>query len=695
MGVEPLVRSLRHLPAALVLWIAAYALLVVLPMDQTGFNDLGQRISATGIPLLAALACLVRAVRVERERLAWALIAAAGLAWTMGSLYYGLLLWGAESIPFPSPADAGYLAFYPLAYAGFALLFRHRLRGSATTLWIDGLIGALGIAALGTAVVFQEVLNQTGGRVATVITNLAYPLGDVALLALVVGFFAATGWRLNRMWALLTGGLVLFAVADSIYLYQTALGTYSTGGMLDLGWPAAFAALTLAALTRPDAETAPAPAGAPATARPIAFAVASIALLVYDHFVRTNALAVALAAGCLAAALVRLHRFFGAYRQIVQASRLEAASDPLTGLGNRRHLMRELEARLPAHAEPRPFVLASFDLDGFKSYNDSFGHPAGDALLVRFGQNLAAAVAGHGIAFRTGGDEFVAILDVAGSGAPDVATVAAALHDSGEGFSIGCSYGSLSLPDEAGTPEHALRYVDQRMYGAKQRGRASARNQSADVLITALRERYPGLDPHLERVAKLSVEVARRLHLSDDLVEEIRLAAELHDVGKVAIPDTILAKPGPLSAPERAFLERHSEIGERIVAAAPALTSLARVVRSVHERIDGAGYPDGLAGRDIPLASRVVAVCDAFDAMVSARPYATASDPGGALEELRRCAGTQFDTRVVDEVWGVVLDEALATLMSTEDLTPLSRPASEPTPPHAPESAHRAFASGS
>ncbi|HEX5910184.1 MAG TPA: HD domain-containing phosphohydrolase, partial [Thermoleophilaceae bacterium] len=151
--------------------------------------------------------------------------------------------------------------------------------------------------------------------------------------------------------------------------------------------------------------------------------------------------------------------------------------------------------------------------------------------------------------------------------------------------------------------------------------------------------------------------------LDEDEVANVRHAAELHDVGKVAVPDDILSKPGPLDDEEFAFIRRHTLIGERIISAAPALSEVARLVRSSHERWDGTGYPDGLAGEEIPLASRIVFAADAFDAMTSTRPYNTPRSADEAIRELRACAGTQFDPVVV-EAFRAAWDEAQATSRS-------------------------------
>jgi HD-GYP domain-containing protein (c-di-GMP phosphodiesterase class II) len=253
-----------------------------------------------------------------------------------------------------------------------------------------------------------------------------------------------------------------------------------------------------------------------------------------------------------------------------------------------------------------------------------------------------------------GGDEFCAMIDDLDAPDESVQAAASALSEHGDGFTIRCSYGSILLPAEAQTSEAALRLADQRMYAQKRGDRASASRQSADVLLRALAERNQELGSHLRDVAELASAVARRLGLPQEEIENIRQAAELHDLGKVAIPDAILFKPGPLTDSEWGFIRRHTVIGERIAGAAPALRRVSKIVRSTHENVDGTGYPDGLAGEEIPLGSRIIFVCDAFDAMTSERTYCAAMDEEAALAELRRCAGTQFDARVVEHFCAVV-----------------------------------------
>ena len=339
-----------------------------------------------------------------------------------------------------------------------------------------------------------------------------------------------------------------------------------------------------------------------------------------------------------------------------------ALQDSLTGLGNRRRLMADLGEQLGMAHPDRPLVLAMYDLDGFKAYNDTYGHATGDALLRRLGDRLAAAMAGCGRSYRMGGDEFCVLASVAAEDAQEtVERASRALSDSGHGFRVNASCGWVLIPDDrAADPSSALRVADRRMYAQKNLGRASAGRQTVAVLLKVLSERSGELGTHLHDVTGLCRAVAERMRVATEDLGPILQAASLHDIGKAAIPDSILDKPGPLNAEEWAFVHTHTVIGERILSAAPALTEAAGVVRSCHEHWDGSGYPDRLAGSDIPLGARIIAVCDAYDAMVSDRPYRSRMSPEVALEELRRCAGRQFDPAVVDAFAGVLADRPLA-----------------------------------
>ena len=269
-------------------------------------------------------------------------------------------------------------------------------------------------------------------------------------------------------------------------------------------------------------------------------------------------------------------------------------------------------------------------------------------LLGRLGHNLARFIVRRGDAYRMGGDEFCIVFDNHGE-SPEFVLAGAerALREHGEGFDITASYGMVTLPDEAATVSDALGLADQRMYAQKKAGRLTAGERSTSILLTALSERPAKTSEQLPGVVEFTEALAAKLELPPRRVSRARLTAELHDVGKMAIPDAILHKPGPLTEEEWQFVRRHTLIAERILLGAPALAHVAGVVRSSREHFDGTGYPDGLAGTQIPLVSRIVFVCDAFDAMTAERPYRAALTIGAALAELERCSGTQFDPLVV------------------------------------------------
>jgi two-component system cell cycle response regulator len=649
-------RGARVVTWMLILVLAAFTIELVLHVAPPAAGELFTRYASDVVLLGAGLLCGWRAVAIRRERAAWSLFAAGLLLWGLGDLYFTVALWDLEEYPTPSPADIGYLGFYPLSYAGIVLLFRSRVARLGRSLWVDGLIGALSVAALAATLLFEAVVSSTGGAALSVATNLAYPLADLLLVAFVVGALAMTGWSLQSAWAWLAAGLLVIAAMDALYLYGNATGTYEGGDAIDIGWLLAALVIALAAwLPAPEEQRAPTDHWRTITL-PLGFGLACLSLLLFDHFHHVNPLAVGLAGAAMLAVLGRLGLTFADNVHMLVTSRGEALTDALTGLGNRRALLLDLERVLEeGAANGRAQVLALFDLDGFKHYNDTFGHPAGDSLLARLGSNLGTFIAGHGgTAYRIGGDEFCILCVAEGDVDHIVSEAAFALTERGEGFSVGCSFGSILVPEEAASAEAALGTVDQRMYAHKQHGRASAGRQSKDVLQRALIERDPQLGRHGGDVAALAEAVARRLRVPAAEIETVRLAAELCNVGRVAIPDSILRKPAALSDAETDFVRRHPIVGERILAAAPSLASVARLVRSSHERIDGRGYPDGLSGDEIPLGARIGFACDAFVAMLSERPHTRGTTEAEACAELRRCAGSQFDERVVEAICGVL-----------------------------------------
>jgi two-component system cell cycle response regulator len=603
-----------------------------------------------GLLLGAGVLCFARALAEREERGVWAAFGAGLVLWSFGDLWWMAFLANADEAPYPSIADALWLSSYvPMTYGIWRLIsVRVSWRALGAGAWLDGAIAGLaGCAIFAATLLAGPLASAVQGEAMTFATNLAYPIGDLVLLGCVLAALSATGWRPGRAIGLIATGLLLRALADFVYLDQVTRGTYD-GGLLDACWPAA-SLLVAAAACMPGGRSRREPDWR-AFLAPGFFVAVSLGILVYDHFDRLASSAVILAALAVAAAAARMVTIV---RTTLVSTQRQALTDPLTGMKNRRALARDLSRALEETDAGRRFVFAIFDLNGFKGYNDNFGHPAGDSLLTRLGARLEQA-ARPGSAYRLGGDEFCVLIPDLDDADRRLARADAALVEHGEGFRISAARGTALLPSEAAGSEEAMQLADRRMYATKL-GRVDG-DYTVEALLRALFESKPGLEAHLGEVALFAREVARRLGLSREEVDEVVRGAKLHDVGKMAIPDAILAKPGPLDDGEWEYMRQHPLIGERIVAAAKPLLPVAKVVRSSHERWDGTGYPDGLAGEAIPRGARIVFACDSFDAMVNGRPYATARTPENALAELRRCAGTQFDPAVVEALVAVVVE---------------------------------------
>ena len=616
-----------------------------------------------GILVLAALNCMFCA-RGRADRTAWIWVGIAISAWTAGDIYYTWWLDGKANIPFPSLSDAGYLLFYPPVYIGLVVLFHKEVRGIVRSLWLDGLIAALTTAALAASVVYAIVersLAGTSETAAGVATNLAYPLGDMLVLGIVVGAVALSGWRFSAKWLVFGGGLLVFAVFDSIYLVEIAKNTYVGGTWLDLGWPAGIL-LIAGAGTLPSRRVRAAQLdGVRLILVPALFGSIALVLEIVDHFQTLNTLGIALATLALAAVFVRMGMTFMDYLNLLERTRHESKTDLLTGLWNRRALIGDLDETIDSETKS---VLMLFDLNGFKSYNDRFGHPSGDALLARLGERLQRGLPEGGRAYRLGGDEFCVLVRVDDTKTADVvAETTANLTEEGEGFKITSSVGIVVLPDEAGDTTEALKVVDRRMYRHKG-GDRPVGAEGRGALLGVLEARDAVLAAHTDEVVRLSRAIARRIPF-DFSIEMVVSVAQLHDIGKLAIPDSILLKRGPLDASEWEVVRQHTLAGERIVGRVPGLDIVADAVRASHERWDGLGYPDGIAGNDIPLSARIVAVADSYAAMTTPdRPYREPLSEAEAEEEIIRCAGTQFDPIVVEAFLAVLADDRATSVQA-------------------------------
>jgi two-component system, cell cycle response regulator len=622
--------------------------------------------------MIAALGAAARCASEHAARTAWRLVACAfafQLAGTIAQAVYA----GDGTRPFPSIVDGCYLAFYALLLAG--LLSFPAGRGTGVTRLRFGLdmatvalCGALAVVA-----VLPHRLSQLGSDPLKDVVLLAYPVGDVLLLGAVGAILLR---RTNIASAvplrLLGAGVACFVACKLLVLKHVA--SFQTGHAIDVVWFVALLLFALAAATEPGAEAhaavsdaeRPAASWAPYLALLIAFG-----LLIADH----RSLAVAIIAVVVAVLVCARQLLASSERTTVQGlSGPEAKVDALTGLPNRRELIADLQTALETASPTAERTLVLFDLDGFKAYNDTFGHPAGDQLLARLARRLQAVLPASGQAYRLGGDEFAALVARGGICTEEIAKLGtAALSEKGPGFAIRGSAGAVTLPAEATDVTSALHEADRRMYALKHGGASSLASQMRDVLLAAIAEQAEsGQEPaelteHMLDVGVFARDVAREMGLAPEQVELTLRTGELHDVGKIAIPESILYKPGPLNDDEWRFVRKHTLIGERVLSAAPAFVPVAKLVRSTHERYDGRGYPDGLAGAQIPLPARIVFACDAYHAMVADRPYAAGIKEAEVREELRRNAGTQFDPDVVDALIAVLDARAMHASPVSQD----------------------------
>jgi GGDEF domain-containing protein len=391
------------------------------------------------------------------------------------------------------------------------------------------------------------------------------------------------------------------------------------------------------------------PRGWRSVAAPAGFAVAAIALLLYDHLQqKVPHIVFWLGLALIGAVVVRMLQASRSQSGVLEEHTREALSDRVTGLDNRLRLEADIEAMIANPGDRR--VLLLFDLDGMHSYHDRFGYAAGDELVRRSAQMLVHAAAPLGGTAYHLEDGRLALLVPTGDGeVGEVALAAtAALHDEGSDMLISRAYGEVAIPDEATDADSAMQIAGQRLTAHNQRQHRSARRQAHAVLMAVLAARRPELREHLRVVVYRAIAISRRLGLAREEIDDVALAAELQDIGLLAVPEAILEKRSALTPEETQRIRERPIAGERIIGAAAGLAPVAALVRACAEHYDGSGFPDGVAGEAIPLGSRIIAVAVAFAALTAPRPYRPAGSTEDALAELRRCAGTQFDPRVVE-----------------------------------------------
>jgi diguanylate cyclase (GGDEF)-like protein len=466
--------ALRAALAVLVLVVMAGAANELVGFGGAAVETWIRTWASSAVYVAAAAIVVLRAVRVPQRRGAWILLAAGLSLYGAGNIVWAVFYDHLEAPAIPSISDGLWLALYPASYVGLVLLARDKGRAVPAGVWLDGIIAGLGFAALGAAVVFGPVLASTVGSPAAVATNLAYPIADLLLAALVLGLLALRGWRLDRMWALLGAGFTLLYVADSIYLLRVADGAVQVSLLPNIFYLGGVVALAFAAWQpQRDADDLRIERWSVLIV-PVTCVMTAIGLLVYGQFAHLDGLAVVLATLTLLLAMSRTALTFRDVRALA-VTRREALTDDLTSLPNRRRFLRAVHDAIDG--EPLTgagLALLLLDLDQFKKLNDTLGHHAGDVLLCMIGPRVRPLLREQDMLARLGGDEFGILLAAPCGEAAAVAVADRVIDALREPFAVeglqlhvGASIGIALFPQHSADARQLLRHADVAMYQAK------------------------------------------------------------------------------------------------------------------------------------------------------------------------------------------------------------------------------------
>jgi len=680
---------LRITAAAGALWLVAYAIATAMVRDHESSRLLLASIPYLVPVLVAAVAAVLAAVRLRgHQARVWRILAASNLSWLIAEIIWVVqeLGLGIEP-PFPGPADFFYLPYYFLLPVVIVLSFRSASVLRQFRALLDACLLGAAFGVLDWRLLIQPQLQE--GFDLAVALGVAYPLLDLVILVLLLSLGLSGHRRVPASVHVIAASTLITAGTDMVWTYQVLAEEYTSGGWLDLGWQVQGVLLVLAAAVALRGNERHAEVELRARDLGLLPALASTAcllvLLAVDLTRGTvEPMTAALGLLVISGILLRLWLTARDKEQVVRALDLAlkeqerlAVTDGLTGLYNRRFFEEVLRIETDrALRSGQPVSVLVMDLDHFKRVNDSHGHEAGDAVLREVARRLARAARPSDIVARYGGEEFVILLPGAETEAlrevaerVRVAMASEPVELPGPArlrLRVTASLGGATHPTHAARVDDLIRTADRALYAAKGRGRnrvcigvdgdddgpaATAVDTAVLPLLYRLADLVDarqGPDEHGAAVARWAGVVADGLGLDRTRRERVQVAARLHDIGKLAVPDAVLHKPGPLTDAEWAVMTRHTEAGAHLLEAVPGLENVAALIRAHHERPDGYGYPDGLGGGDLPLEAGVIAVCDAWAAMRSRRANAPARSRAEARQELAQGRGTQFDPVVVD-----------------------------------------------
>jgi diguanylate cyclase (GGDEF)-like protein len=706
--------------AGMMLLYAAVTTIVVVTLPQGSdanvvVTDVTTVLAATTAAVLASIAAYRSSGRM---RASWEFIAAGLATWAAAEVIwttYEIILH--REVPLPSAADVGYLGAVPLLLVGIVLLgSASRLLARVRTV-LDGVALVLAICVLVWHQVLLPIYSDSEATVMEKVIGGAYPLTDLLLFfGLVAALSRNRGGRAGAVVWMFSGGLAVMLSADIAYGYLSLSDSYVSGSVIDLGWIFGYLIMgysaALCANSPTDVAIADEGERAMAGWRPmvplvlIAIMFAQLLVVGFDWPLRNDITSVVLSVLVLGVVLARQavvlvdnrrlnnsllearHELEKRVEQLKIANRKLtwlSKTDDLTGIANHRALMEAFDDKMRRSAESgEPMSIMMIDIDKFKLFNDTYGHPEGDRVLRQLARIMRKTFRKGDVVGRYGGDEFMAIMPRADREAAvsranrllKAASDAGFQVRQGQPVPLAISIGLAAYPEDSRQREELLAYADASLYQAKQtggnnvvvahsasegglfEGRGTLGVLDALVLAVDRKDRYTR--SHSQRNAEFAVDLGSAIGMSDAGAAALRVAGLLHDVGKIGIPDEILQKPGPLTDMERAVMREHVSLSNLIIHGVPNLQDVSDAVYCHHERWDGKGYPRGLKGKEIPLQGRIMAVVDAYSAMIMDRPYRKALSHEEAIAELRRCSGTQFDPMLVAQFIDLITAERRA-----------------------------------